>query len=166
MAASIETGPGRLEFRDFDCVRNGISSLLMFFAPLKNRRRVDAADRRAKLDRAGQTGKLADDDFPGGSAAPVMGNPDNHGTTSLFEASVQEEARRIKSRISVVYAPKHGSWPEMAEFEIGAVSRRRLRRRVPYQTFMKRRWPHGGTIETPRTRRRSGSSPPWMRGSS
>ncbi|MDE0303958.1 MAG: hypothetical protein OXI87_03590 [Albidovulum sp.] len=49
-----------------------------------------------------------------------------------------EEARRIKSRLDIVYAPGHGSWPDMAEIGIGVMSRQCLERRIPNQAFMKR----------------------------
>ena len=85
-AAPIEARPGRPEIRDFECIRNGVSSLYAFYAPLENWRRADAADRRAKLDRAGRIRKIAEEDFPGRSVALAVDNPDRHSKASLFEA--------------------------------------------------------------------------------
>ncbi|MDE0041725.1 MAG: IS630 family transposase, partial [Candidatus Poribacteria bacterium] len=86
---------------------------------LENWRRADAADRRTKLDRDGRIRKLVDEDFSGRSITLAVDNPDTHGVASLFEACPQEEARRI----NIVFAPRHGSWPDMAEIEIGVISR-------------------------------------------
>ena len=138
VAAPIEARPGRREIRDFEYVRNGVSSLFMFYAPLENWRRVDAADRRTKLDWAKQIRKLVDEDFPGRSVTPAVDNLNTHRTASLFEAYPPEEARRIKSRINIVNTPRHGSWPDMAEIEIGVMSRQCLKRRIPDRAFMKK----------------------------
>ena len=47
-------------------------------------------------------------------------------------------ARRIAERLEIHYTPKHGSWLNMAEIEIGALARQCLDRRIPDQETLRR----------------------------
>ena len=49
----------------------------------------------------------------------VMDNLNTHHPSSLYEAFEPAEARRIAERLEIHYTPKHGSWLDMAEIEIG-----------------------------------------------
>ena len=49
----------------------------------------------------------------------VMDNLNTHHPASLYEAFEPSEARRIAERLEIHYTPKHGSWLNMAEIEIG-----------------------------------------------
>ena len=51
----------------------------------------------------------------------------------VHSAFKPEEARRISERLEIHYTPKHGSWLNMAEIEIGVLSRQCLNRRIPNQ---------------------------------
>ena len=55
------------------------------------------------------------------------------GLGSLYEAFAPDEARRIAKRLEIHYTPKHGSWLDMAEIEIGVLSRQCLDRRIADQ---------------------------------
>ena len=57
---------------------------------------------------------------------------------SLYEAFEPAEARRIAERLEVHYTPKHGSWLNMAEIEIGVLARQCLDRRIPGQEVLRR----------------------------
>jgi len=48
----------------------------------------------------------------------------------LYEAFPPAEARRIMRRLQFHYTPKHGSWLNMAEIEIGVMTTQCLRRRI------------------------------------
>ena len=56
---------------------------------------------------------------------------------SLYSAFEPEEARRIAERLEIHYTPKHGSWLDMAEIEIGVLSRQCLNRRIPDQKTLR-----------------------------
>ncbi|MEY8392651.1 transposase [Lachnospiraceae bacterium 45-W7] len=56
----------------------------------------------------------------------VTDNPNIHTTASLYEAFPPKEARRLAGRFEWHYTPKHGSWLNMAEIEIGIMSRQAL----------------------------------------
>ena len=61
----------------------------------------------------------------------VMDNLNTHKLSSLYEAFEPSEARRIAEKLEIHYTPKHGSWLNMAEIEIGVLSRQCLDRRIP-----------------------------------
>ncbi len=119
---------------DYEYERNGVSNLFMLFAPLEGWRRVGVTDRRTKVDWAHQVKKLVDEDYPDKDRIVlVMDNLNTHHAASLYEAFEPMEARRIAERLEIHYTPKHGSWLNMAEIEIGVLARQCLDRRIPGQ---------------------------------
>ena len=60
-----------------------------------------------------------------------MDNLNTHTLGSLYEAFDPPEARRLASRLEIHYTPKHGSWLNIAEIEIRALSQQCLDRRMP-----------------------------------
>ena len=68
----------------------------------------------------------------------VMDNLNTHHPASLYEAFAPAEARRIAERLEIHYTPKHGSWLNMAEIEIGVMARQCLDRRLPDQGTLRR----------------------------
>ena len=60
----------------------------------------------------------------------VMDNLSTHNAGSLYEAFPPAEARRILRRLDFRFTPKHGSWLNMAEIEIGVLTRQCLDRRI------------------------------------
>ena len=67
-----------------------------------------------------------------------MDNLNTHTPASLYEAFEPVEARRIAQRLEIHYTPKHGSWLNMAEIEIGAMVRQCVDRRIPDRDSMRR----------------------------
>ena len=59
-----------------------------------------------------------------------MDNLNTHHPASLYEAFEPAEARRIAERLEIHYTPKHGSWLNMAEIELGVLARQCLDRRI------------------------------------
>ena len=68
----------------------------------------------------------------------VMDNLNPHHPSSLYEEFEPAEARRIAERLEIHYTPKHGSWLDMAEIEIGVMVRQCLDRRIPDQSVLRR----------------------------
>ncbi len=131
--------PGAVGSYDYEYERNGVSNLFMLFAPLEGWRRVAVTDRRAKVDWAQVVKQLVDEDYPDKDRIVlVMDNLNTHHPSSLYEAFEPAEARRIAERLEIHYTPKHGSWLDMAEIEIGVLSRQCLNRRIPDQTTLRR----------------------------
>ena len=130
--------PGEAAVYDYEYERNGTSNLFMLFAPLEGRRRVEVTARRTKVDWAHLIRELVDGDYPDKRVVLVMDNLNTHTPASLYEAFEPVEARRIAQRLEIHYTPKHGSWLNMAEIEIGAMVRQCVDRRIPDRDSMRR----------------------------
>ena len=130
--APIPAAPGRKARHDYEYVRNGVANLFMMFAPLEGWRHVKVTDRHTAIDYAHALRDLSDVHFPGASKIVlVQDNLNTHKPASLYEAFPAPEARRIFERFEWHYTPKHGSWLDMAESEIGVLSTQCLDRRIP-----------------------------------
>ncbi len=126
--------PGQPERFDYEYERNGTANVFMFCEPMAGRRRVEVTDRRTKCDWAEQVRTLLDVQYPRAERVTlVMDNLNTHALASLYDAFEPSEARRLIERLEVVYTPKHGSWLNMAEIELGALSRQCMGDRVPDQ---------------------------------
>ena len=124
---------------DYEYERNGVSNLFMLFAPLEGWRRVEVTDRRTKSDWAWVVKELVDVNYADKDRIVlVMDNLNTHRAASLYEAFEPAEARRIARRLEIHYRPKHGSWLNMAEIEIGVMGRQWLARRLPDQNVLRR----------------------------
>lgn len=124
--------PGRPARHDYEYERNGTANLFMLFAPLEGWRHVKVTDRHAAVDYAQILKDLADTHFPDASRIVlVQDNLSTHKPASLYEAFPPQEARRLVERFEWHYTPKHGSWLDMAESELGVLSGQCLDRRIP-----------------------------------
>ncbi len=122
---------------DYEYERNGTANLFMMFAPLEGWRHVKITDRHTAIDYAHALKDLADVHFPNAKTITlVQDNLNTHKKASLYEAFPAAEARRIVERFDWVYTPKHGSWLDMAESELGVLSSQCLDRRIPDQTTL------------------------------
>ena len=130
--------PGRAAVYDYEYERNGTSNLFMLFAPLAGWRRVEVTERRTRVDWAHLVRDLLDVDYPDKRVVLVMDNLNTHSPGSLYEAFEPAEARRLARRLEIHYTPKHGSWLNMAEIEIGAMVGQCLDRRIPDRATMRR----------------------------
>jgi transposase len=61
----------------------------------------------------------------------VLDNLSAHSAAALYQTFAPEEARRILSRLEFHFTPKHASWLNMVEIEIGVMVRQCLDRRIP-----------------------------------
>ena len=61
----------------------------------------------------------------------MQDNLNTHAKASLYEAFPPAEARRLVERFEWHYTPKHGSWLNMAESELGVLASQCLDRRIP-----------------------------------
>ncbi|MGB5085444.1 MAG: IS630 family transposase [Methylocystis silviterrae] len=135
--APIPAAPGRKARHDYEYERNGVANLFMMFAPLEGWRHVKVTDRHAAVDYAHALKDLSDAHFP--SAAKIVLVQDNlstHTPASLYAAFPAAEARRLVERFEWHYTPKHGSWLNMAESELGALATQCLDRRIPHKSTL------------------------------
>lgn len=135
----VPAGPGREAREDYEYVRNGTVNLFMMSEPLTGRRHVRVTDRRTKKDFAEAIKELADERYPDAEKIVlVMDNLNTHSPASLYEAFEPSEARRLAEKLEIHYTPKHGSWLDMAEIEIGIMNRQCLNRRIDDATTLRR----------------------------
>jgi hypothetical protein len=127
----IPVKPGADLREDSEYVRCGTCSIFCWVEPLAGWRRVDAQPRRTMLDWAGQVKELLTVDYPGAELVVlVMDNLNTHGIGSLYEAFEPEEAFALAQRLEIHHTPKHGSWLNIAEIELSALTRQCLDRRI------------------------------------
>ena len=128
----VEAKPGRPRRVDYEYVRNGTANVFMFFDAHRKWRHAKVTDRRAAADFAICMRELVDHHYPGAACVRVvLDNLSTHTPAALYETFPPEEARRVLRRIEFHYTPKHASWLNMVEIEIGVMVRQCLDRRIP-----------------------------------
>jgi hypothetical protein len=122
---------GRPARCDYEYERNGTANIFMMFAPLEGWRHVKVTDRHTAVDYAHVLKELADRYFTNAKTVVlVQDNLNIHGKGSLYEAFPAAEARRLVERFEWHYTPKHGSWLDLAESELGVLTSQCLDRRI------------------------------------
>ncbi len=66
----------------------------------------------------------------------VLDNLSTHTPSALYETFAPAEARRILRRLEFHYTPKHASWLNMVEIEIGVMASQCLDRRIPSKAIL------------------------------
>ena len=129
--------PGRPARLDYEYARNGTANLFMMYAPLEGWRHIKVTDHRTAIDYAQALKDLADAHFPDAEKIVlVQDNLNTHCPASLYEAFPAAEARRLVERFEWHYTPKHGSWLDLAESELGVLAAQCLGRRIPDKQMM------------------------------
>lgn len=122
---------------DYEYERAGTANIFMLYEPLAGRRHALVRERRTAIDFAQVIKSLCDELYPAAEKIVlVMDQLNTHGIASLYEAFPPAEARRLACRLEIHHSPKHGSWLNMAEIELGVLSRQCLCRRVPTQELL------------------------------
>ena len=99
--------------------------------PLRGWRRAYAEATRTRVDWANGIDHLLTVDYPDADkVASVMDNLNTHNIASLYQAFPPEKAFALAGRLEIHHTPKHGSWLNIAEIELSALSRQCLDRRI------------------------------------
>jgi len=123
--------PGLPQRIDYEYQREGVADLFMFFEPLTGKRFVRVTNQRTRKDWAQAMKEVADEIYPQAEKIIlVMDNLNTHSPVSFYETFEPDEARRLMERFEIHYTPKHGSWLNMAEIELGVLIRQCLSRRI------------------------------------
>jgi hypothetical protein len=116
---------------DSEYVRHGTCSIFVWVEPLKGWRHVDAQPQRTRIDWAHQVERLLTIDYPDAETVIlVMDNLNTHNVASLYEAFEPQQAFALAQRLEIHHTPKHGSWLNIAEVELSALTRQCLDRRI------------------------------------
>ena len=127
----IPAKPGQIERYDCEYRRNGTANLFVFLDVHRSWRKVKVTERRAAQDFAACMRELADVHYPEAERIRVvLDNLSTHSAGALYQTFPAEEARRVLRRLEFHYVPKHASWLNMVEIEIGVLATQCLDRRI------------------------------------
>ena len=124
--------PGSPEKVDSVYIRNGVANVFMISEPVAGKRDTVVTKTRTAVDFANILKYTADELYAEAEKIVlVTDNLNTHSPASLYKAFSPEEARRLAERYEWHYTPVHGSWLDMAEIEIGIMSRQALSKPLP-----------------------------------
>lgn len=124
---------GKPERYDNEYERKGSTTAFMVYAPLEGQREVQFGEdgRRTATDYARVLKFIATEMFPEAKKIILVeDNLNTHADSSLYKTFEPGEARELAERFERHYTPKHGSWLNIAESEISALTRSCLPHRV------------------------------------
>jgi transposase len=123
--------PGQLGRYDCEYRRNGTANLFVFLDAHRPWRTVKVTDQRTARDFAQCMRDLVDLHYPHAiKIRVVLDNLSTHSPGALYETFPASEAHRILRRLEFHYTPKHASWLNMVEIEIGVLRGQCLDRRI------------------------------------
>jgi transposase len=128
----LAAAPGQAPRYDSEYKRNGTANLFVMLDVHQPWRQVKVTDHRAGEDFAECMRDLVDRHYPRAEKIRVvLDNLSTHSAASLYIHFAPQEARRIMRKIEFHYTPKHASWLNMVEIEIGVMRTQCLDRRIP-----------------------------------
>ena len=123
----IEATPNHARRVDYEYERAGTVSLFMFTEPLCGWRQVRVRAHRTKVDWALEMAELLRTRYAKAEQVTlVCDNLNTHTMGAFYEAFAADQARELVRRVVFCYTPKHGSWLNMAENELSALTRQCL----------------------------------------
>jgi transposase len=127
----IPAKPGQIERYDYEYRRNGTANLFVAIDVNRPWRRVKVTEHRAATDFAECMRELVDVHYPKADRIRVvLDNLSTHTAGALYQAFPAPQARRLLQRLEFHHTPKHASWLNMVEIEIGVLVRQCLDRRI------------------------------------
>jgi hypothetical protein len=135
----LPTQEGHPQRYDYEYKREGTCNLFVCLCSQIGWRDVKVTAQRTKEDFAYAVRDLVDIHFPTAKKIRlVVDNLNTHTPAALYETFAPAEARRIVRKLEFHYTPKHASWLNMVEIEIGVVVGQCLDRRIPDIDTVKR----------------------------
>lgn len=135
----LPPSPGRTSKFDYEYERAGTANIFMFTEPLGCWRKATVRERKTMIDWAEEIHDLLTIDYPDAEKVVlVCDNLNTHRIASLYERYDPELARSLTQRLDLHFTPKHGSWLNVAECELSALTRQCLSRRIPTITALRK----------------------------
>jgi transposase len=123
--------PGQPQRYDYEYRRNGTANLFVFLDAHRPWRHVKVTAQRTAREFAACMRDLVDTHYPHARRIRVVfDNLSTHTPAALYQAFPPAEARRLLRVLEFHYTPKHASWLNMVEIEIGVLVRQCLARRI------------------------------------
>lgn len=124
----IKSGSPKKEHYEY--IRNGTCCIFLAFEPRAGKRSICVKERRTKVDYADFMRSLANQYPEAETIILVQDNLNTHTAGSFYEALPPDNAFKLAKRFEYHYTPKKGSWLNMAEIELSALSKQCLDRRI------------------------------------
>lgn len=135
----ISAKTGTLRKEDYEYERRGTRNIFLAIEPKAGKRCAKVTLRRQKSDFATFTMELAGTTYRDADHLDIVAdNLNTHFEKSFLETFGPERAQEILSRITFHYTPKHASWLNMAEIEIGILDKQCLGKRMENARMLKR----------------------------
>ena len=129
--AGTSMTPGQVSKVDYEYERKGVANIYLCFDRHRGWRHAKATHTKKAADFAELMRELVDVHYPAAECIRVvLDNLNTHQPASLYRAFPAPEARRLLRKLEFHYTPKHASWLNMVEIEIGNMNRQCLDRRI------------------------------------
>ena len=128
----IAASPGKPLKEDYEYKRSGTRNIFMAIEPKGGHRQAEVTARRTKVDFVKFISHLVKEVYAGAKKIHlVLDNLNTHFRSSFEEVLGVKPATQLLKRVEFHYTPKHASWLNMAEIEIGIMDRQCTGRRLP-----------------------------------
>jgi len=135
----LPSAPGKTAVQDYEYKRNGTQNIFVATEPKGGKRYAKVTKRRKKEDYAEFIVDLLKQYPDADCIRIVQDNLNTHTEKSLIHRFGVRKARSIMKTIEFHPTPKHASWLNMAEIEIGVLDRQCLNQRIPTAEEMKKK---------------------------
>lgn len=134
----IPARPGALIKEDYEYRRAGTRNIFLAVEPKGGHRQAEVTVRRTKPDFVQFIGRLVEKVYEGAQKIHlVMDNLNTHFRSSFVEVLGVKRAEQMLERVEFHYTPKHASWLNMAEIEIGVMDRQCIGGRLANEAMLK-----------------------------
>lgn len=130
VVAPLPPQPGQVARFDYEYERHGVACLFVAFEPLTGQRLVATSQRRTKADYCRFLQAVVAQWSGAEKIVLVQDNLNTHNTSSFYENLPAADAFALAQQVEMHYTPKKGSWLNIAELELSALSRICLGRRL------------------------------------
>jgi DDE superfamily endonuclease len=109
---------------DYEYERSGTANIFMFTEPLAGWRDVSVRATKTKADWAIEMARLLEGRYAGRETVIIVcDNLNTHTKGAFYEVFEPERARQLVRRLEFRQTPRHGSWLNIAENELSALTR-------------------------------------------
>lgn len=135
MRSRTPTTSGKPKRTDYEYQRAGVRNEFVILEPKAGRRHIRTTKHRTGRDWAKTIRHLVTHMYPDATTIHLVeDNLNTHNSKYLEQMYGTAVATQLLSRLQFHPTPKHASWLNMAEIEIGSFTRAVLKRRVPTDT--------------------------------
>jgi hypothetical protein len=129
---SMCAAPGKVAIQDYEYVRKGTRNIFVAVEPKGGNHITEVTVQRKKEHYAAFLEHIIMQEYPDADCIRIVqDNLNIHTEKSLIHAFGKRKTKRLMKRVEFHFTPKHASWLNMAEIEIGILDRQCLNRRLP-----------------------------------